>query len=57
MVKKKQTPVVYKREKDKIEIIGNSDDVKPMIWYDLLLDRLLQILRLFFFFWLWRLFG
>ena len=56
MAKEKQTPIEYKREKDKIEIRGDAADVKSMIWYDLLLNKLLQILRLFFFLWLWRFF-
>lgn len=41
MTTKKQNNVIYKREKGKVEISGDSNDVKAAIWFDLITNRLL----------------
>lgn len=43
MATKKSNPVVYKREKDKVEISGDADCVKWQIWFDLISARLFWI--------------
>jgi hypothetical protein len=36
MEKKKQSPLTYKREKDKVEISGNVKDTKGLMWFDMI---------------------
>lgn len=46
-MKKEQTnQVVYKRDKNKVEITGNSKDTKWPIWFDLVSSRLAILLVL-----------
>lgn len=44
MENKKQSPVTYKREKDKVEITGNPKDTKGLIWFDMICSKLWIIL-------------
>lgn len=48
-MKANRTPISYKREKDKIEITGDPDDVKSLIWYHMITSTLLWPLRAIFF--------
>lgn len=43
MKSKKQTPMVYKRDKFKVEISGDPKDTKWPVWFDLLSSRLLWV--------------
>jgi hypothetical protein len=44
MITEKRTPIVYKREKSKVEISGDPRDVKFLIWIDLILSHLKSII-------------
>lgn len=43
MAIKKSTLITYKREKDKVEITGDSEDTKGLMWFDLISSRLIWI--------------
>jgi hypothetical protein len=42
MATNKQTPIKYKREKDKMEITGDPSDIKWPMWFDLVSSRLFK---------------
>ncbi len=39
MKSKKQSPITYKREKNKVEISGEPKDTKWLIWFDLISSK------------------
>lgn len=40
MKSEKQSPVVYKREKNKVEISGDPKDIKGLMWVDMITSKL-----------------
>lgn len=40
MKSEKQSPVVYKRDKNKVEISGDPKDIKGLMWLDMITSKL-----------------
>lgn len=40
MKSEKQSPVVYKRDKNKVEISGDPKDIKGLMWLDIITSKL-----------------
>ncbi len=51
MKRTSQTPITYKREKNKVEISGDPADVKRPMWFDLISSRLLWLVPLAWLLW------
>jgi hypothetical protein len=44
MKSEKQNPVVYKRDKNKVEISGDPKDIKGLMWLDMITSKLWIVL-------------